>query len=258
MVKHNMGGSWYIKEISIDSRERTRGYNAYITYEETYKVNVDTLSYGDYIFYTQDDKEVVFEYKNTKDFIKSMEDKSLFQELSNQCMHYEYSYLIVCGDFDETYDYLYWNVPHYRYKYKTTQLLKNRLNSQVKGAFARIYSMYIPIIFVDTEEQAFAEMLKVATKVADAKKYGGVTRPVPQRYLEMNPCQWFLSGFDGIGNIKSERIVDELGIECVDDLCKLKPSEFLSVKRVTEKNVKEIWKKLHNEELNMKDTSLQN
>ena len=86
-----------------------------------------------------------------------MEDKSLFQELSNQTMNYEYSYLIICGDFEETFEYLYWNVPHYRYKYKTMKLLNNRLNSQVKGALARIYAMYIPIIFVETEEELNGE-----------------------------------------------------------------------------------------------------
>lgn len=246
-----MGGTWYIKEITIDSREKTRGYNAYNFFIETYEVHVEKLPYGDYSFITRDDKEIVFEFKNTKDFIKSMEDKSLFQELSNQSIHHEYSYLIVCGDFDKTFEYLYWNVPHYRYKYKTIQLLKNRMNSQVKGAYARIYSMYIPIVFVDTEEQAFAEMVKISSKVADAKKYGGVTRPIPKKYLESNPSALFLSGFEGIGDIKSERIVDELNIECLDDLCNLKPSDFLSVKRVTERNVKEIWKKIHNEELNI-------
>lgn len=252
-----MGGTWYIKSISIDSREKVRGYNAYQTYDESYTVHVDKLPFGDYIFHTQDSKDVVFEFKNTNDFVKSMEDKSLFQEISNQSIHHEYSYLIVQGDFDKTYEYLYWNVPHYRYKYKTIPLLKNRLNSQVKGALARVYSMYVPILFVETEEQAFAEMLKVATKVADAKKYGGVVRPVPKKYLESNPSALFLSNFNGIGDIKSQRIVDELEIDCVDDLCRLKPSDFLSVNRVTERNVKEIWKQLHNEELNIKDTSLQ-
>ena len=242
-------GSWYINKIIIDSREKVRGYNAYQFYEDTYELHVETLTYGDYLFHTQDGKDVVFEFKTTNDFIKSMEDKSLFQELSNQCIHYEYSYLVVCGDFEKTFENLYWKVPHYRYKYKTELSLKSRMRSQVKGALSRIYSMYVPIIFVDTDEQAFAEMLKISSKVADAKKYGGVTRPIPKRYLKSNPSALFLSKFDGIGNVLSERIVDELGIECVDDLCNVTPSEFLSVKKVSERKLKNIWKELHNEEL---------
>ena len=242
--------SWYINKIIIDSREKVRGYNAYNYFEDTYEVGVETLTYGDYLFITNDDKKAIFEFKTCEDFIKSMEDKSLFQELSNQTINYEYSYLIVCGDFEETFDYLYWNVPYYRYKYKTIRLLKNRLNSQVKGAFARIYAMYIPIIFVNTEEQAFAEMLKISSKIADAKKYGGVVRPTP-KYLEENPTTLFLSGLNGIGKKKSQRITKDLNLECVDDLCKKTPSEFLSVNRVTERNVREIWKRVHNEELDI-------
>lgn len=241
-------GSWYIGKILIDSRERIRGYNAYNYYEGQYNVHVDTLNYGDYLFFTNDGKQIVFEFKNCKDFIKSMEDKSLFNELSNQTINYEYSYLVVCGDFDETYEDLYWSVPHYRYKYKTKPLLRNRLGNQVKGALQRIYAMYIPIIFVDDEEAAFKEMLKISSKIADAKKYGGVTRPTPKE-LEENPCIIYLSGLDGIGRKKSRSIVEKLEVECLDDLCSKSPSDFLSVTRVTERNVQEIWKRLHNEEL---------
>lgn len=240
--------SWYIRQILIDSQEKVRGYNAYNYYEDNYDVHVEKLQYGDYLFQLNDGKEAVFEFKNCKDFIKSMEDKSLFQELSNQTINYEYSYLIVCGDFDETYEELYWKVPHYRYKYKTLQLLKNRLSIQVKGAYDRIYAMYIPIIFVKTEEEAFAEMVKVSSKIADAKKYGGVVRPTP-KHLEIDPNVLWLSGLDGIGEVKSKRIVESLDIKCLDDLCSKKPSDFTSIKRVTDKNVCEIWKKVHNEEL---------
>lgn len=241
-------GSWYINKIIIDSHERVRGYNAYQFYEDTYELEVESLTYGDYLFITNDDKKVVFEFKTCEDFIKSMEDKSLFQEVSNQTINYEYSYLVICGNFQETYDYLYWNVPHYRYKYKTMAVLKNRLNNQVNGAIARIYAMYVPIIFVDNEEEAFKEMLKISSKIADAKKYGGVVRP-SSKHLEEDPTTLYLSGLNGIGEKKSKNITNDLGLECLDDLCKKKPSDFLSVNRVTERNVKEIWKKVHNEEL---------
>lgn len=241
-------GTWYINKIIIDSHERVRGYNAYNYYIEQYDVGVESLTYGDYLFCTNDGKKVVFEFKTCNDFIKSMEDKSLFQEVSNQTINYEYSYLVICGDFQEAYEFLYWNVPHYRYKYKTMVLLKNRLNNQVKGAIARIYSMYVPIIFVDNEEEAFKEMLKISSKIADAKKYGGVVRPTP-KHLEENPITLYLSGFNGIGEKKSKNITNELGLECLDDLCAKKPSDFLSVNMVTERNVKEIWKKVHNEDL---------
>lgn len=243
-------GSWYVGEIIIDSHERTRGYNAHMYYNKQYEVNVESLKYGDYLFKTNDGKEIVFEFKTCQDFIKSMEDKSLFQELSNQSIHYEYSYLIICGDFEKTFDYLYWNVPHYRYKFKTKRVLKYKLNNQINGALNRLYSMYVPIIFVNTEEESFEKMIKISTKVSDAKKYGGITRP-SKKELVQNPSVIFLTGIHDIGEKKAENIIETLNIECLNDLCKKTPSEFLSVNKVTEKNVREIWKKIHNRDVDL-------
>ena len=243
--------SWYISSIFIDSHEKQRGRNAYNYYVDKYHVKVEPLKYGDYLFFTNDGKQVVFEYKTCEDFIKSMEDKSLFNEVSNQSIHYEYSYLIVCGDFVETFENLYFNVPHYRYKYKTMVMLKNQLTKQVQGALYRIYSMYVPIIFADDENDAFGKMLKISSKIADTKKYGGITRPVPKNDLKENPSAFLLTTVDGIGEVKAKNITNELNINCVDDLCKLKPSDFQSVAKITDKNIQNIWKQLHNENLEL-------
>lgn len=243
-------GSWYINKIMIDSRERVRGYNAYNYYIDTYEVGVESLKYGDYLFFTNDDKKVIFEFKTCKDFVKSMEDKSLFRELSNQSIHYKYSYLIICGDFNDIYEDLYFNVPFYRYKYKTLKFMKSRLSKQIEGALARIYVMYIPIIFVDNEEEAFDKMLKISSKVADEKRYGGIVRPVPKKLLD-DPAAFFLTGIDGIGEKKSQKIIKELNIECLDDLCNRSISDFQSVKNVTNANVSEIWKRIHNETIGL-------
>ena len=243
--------SWYINKIIVDSMEKQRGHRAYNHYIDTYDVLVEPLSYGDYYFETNDGKKIIFEFKNCKDFISSMENKSLFQELGNQTMNYEYSYLIICGDFEETFDDLYWNVPHYRYKYKTPRILKNRLKSQINGAINRIYAMYIPIIFVKTEKEAFNEMLNITMKIADAKKYGGVVRPSVKE-LELNPVTFFLSGINGIGDKKSEKITKHLELECLDDLCNTKLSDLLSVTGISESSVEELWSKIHNEDLVLK------
>ena len=242
--------SWYINKIIIDSNEKRRGNNAYNHFSNTYETHIEPLDYGDYVFQTNDGKQAVFEYKSCKDFISSMENKSLFQELSNQTINNEYSYLIIAGDFEKTFEELYFTVPHYRYKYKTQRVLRNRLSKQIEGAINRIYAMYIPIIFASSEEEAFDNMLKVSSKIADAKKYGGVVRP-DTRYLKESPVRFFLTGINGIGGKKSENITNELSIDCLMDLCKLKPSDFASVKGVSKKNVVEIWKTIHNEELKL-------
>lgn len=244
--------SWYIDKIIIDSNEKLRSHRAYNYYIKNYDVSIKPLKYGDYLFKTNDDKKIVFEFKTCEDFINSMENKSIFQELSNQAINYKYSYLIICGDFNETFDYLYFNVQHYRYKYKTLRVIHNRLKKQVEGALARIYSMYIPIIFAENEEIAFEKMFQISSKIADSKKYGGIVRP-SSKELNGNPVQFFLSGINGIGEIKSKNITNELKLQCLNDLCEKNPSDFLSVNKVTKKNVCDIWKKIHNETLELEE-----
>ena len=53
---------WYIKKIYIDSREKTRGYNAYMHYCERYDLTVNELDYGDYKIYK--DNSVVIDRKD--------------------------------------------------------------------------------------------------------------------------------------------------------------------------------------------------
>lgn len=247
----NKNHSWYINKIIVDSREKVRGNHAYNYYIDDYNVSIEQLQYGDYFFATNDGKQIIFEYKTYEDFINSMEDNSLFNELSNQTIHFQYSYLVVVGDMEETFKNIYFNVPYYRYKYKTMKMLKSRLPKQIKGAFNRIYSMYIPIVFAEDENEAFEKMLNIASKIADSKKYGGIVRPSPKKELEEVPCAVYLTTINGIGEVKAKNIANELDVNCLNDLCKLKPSDFQSVDKVTDKNVCDIWKRIHNEKLEL-------
>lgn len=244
--------NWYIKDIIIDSHEKDRGIRAYNDYLNKYSIDISPLKYGDYLFNTNDGKQVIFEYKTCKDFINSMENKSLFNEVSNQSIHMEYSYLIIVGDFDETIEELYFTVDYYRYKYKSLRKIKINLTNQINGALNRLYAMYVPIVFVENEKIAFKKMLEISLKIADNKKYGGIVRPSRKDLVEDN-CALFLTTTNGIGEKKAKNITNELDINCLDDLCKMKPSDFASVTKITNDNVIEIWKKIHNEDINIDD-----
>ena len=122
--------TWYIDKISIDSHEKMRGTNAYNYYSKKYNVEIQPLEYGDYLFSTNDGKQIVFEYKTCNDFINSMENQSLFHEVSNQSINYEHSYLVVCGDFEESMKNLYFTVPSFRYKYKTMRNMLSNVKKQ--------------------------------------------------------------------------------------------------------------------------------
>ena len=85
-------------EIIIDSREKGRVKEALYYYEDA---KVEKLEFGDYVF-KDNDKTVAFEFKTCEDYISSIKNKSLFEELANQTDEYDYSFLIVCGKLYET------------------------------------------------------------------------------------------------------------------------------------------------------------
>ena len=111
--------------------------------------------------------------------------------------------------------------------------------------------MYVPIIFAEDENDAFNKMLSISSKIADSKKYGGIVRPIAKSVLEEVPCATFLTTIKGIGETKAKNITNELDIKCLDDLCKLKPSDFQSVDKLSNNNVRNIWEKIHGEELDL-------
>lgn len=240
---------WYIDKISVDSHEKKRGSHAVNYYiKDNYNARIEPLAYGDYLFQTNDGEQVVFEYKTYHDLINSMENHTVFNELANQSMNYDYSYLVVEGDLSETVEYLYFNVQHYRYKYKTLRMIKNRLPNQVNGALNRIYSMYVPIVFAEDESEAFNKMLTISSKIADNKKYGGIVRP-NHKDLKENECAMYLTSIKHIGEVKAKNITNELSIDCLEDLVELKPSDFRSVAKLNDKNICDIWFKVHAEHL---------
>lgn len=240
-------GNWYIERINIDSREKNRGKNAY-NYFMDYDLQVKQLPYGDYLFETTTNKRIIYEYKTCEDFINSMSNKTLFQEISNQSINFQYSYLIIEGDFEETIKELYFKVPNYRYQYKTLKMMKSSMRKQVKGALERLYSMYVPIIFVETEEEAFDRMLNIVKKIDDDKRYGDVVRPTP-KYLSNNPCVLYLSSVKGISDKLSNRICDKLDIVTLYDLLNVSIEDLASVDGISVKKANNIYSYLHNQKV---------
>lgn len=239
---------WYIQEIRIDNREKARGYSAKLYYQEMeYNAVIEALEYGDYCF-KSNKNEIVFEYKNIFDLVKSINDHSLFNEVANQTIKYEYSYLIVEGDLDKELMNLFYKVPEYRTQYKTPRRFKFSTRKQVEGAYDRIYSMYVPIIFVNSEEEAFDKMLDIVRKIGDGKKYGKIIRP-SRKNLSTNPSVHYLTGVKGISIKLANRICDSLDISTLEDLLKYDASDFQTVNGISKNKAEKIHNYLHNHEV---------
>lgn len=84
--------------VQIDSREQTRIKSATEYYEQQgLDVEVCELEVGDYIF-SDGNKEVVFEFKLTSDFISSIQDNRVFNQSINMAENYDYAFVMIHGD----------------------------------------------------------------------------------------------------------------------------------------------------------------
>lgn len=239
--------NWYFEKIIIDSREGNRGINGYNFYSKNYLVDVQTMEYGDF-FFKGKMNSTVFEYKTTSDFINSIQNKSLFNEIANQSIKHKYSYLIIEGDWEKSLDDIYFKVPAVRYKFKQKFSMHFAYKKMISGALARVSAMYVPYIIVDDEKTAFKTMLDISKKVNDNKRYGGVVRPSRSK-LKSNACVTFLSGVNGIGEKLANRICVELNITSLDGLLLAKKEDFISVSGVSPIKANRIWEQLHDDEL---------
>lgn len=218
-------------EIYIDSREKHRINEALSYYVDA---TVEQLEYGDYLF-KDNDKTVAFEFKTCEDYISSIKNKSLFEELANQTHEYDYSFLIVSGDMYDTVKDLYFKVPVYRKR--NYNMFLNTYSNMVSGAKRRCLSI-CSVIEVKNTEEAFKEMELIAEKCLDNKAYGGVKRSINR----VDPITHFLCGVSGINSKTCEKIINELGIDSLEDLLKLDKEDYLSVKGIGEKTADKIVK----------------
>ena len=92
--------------VVVDSRESgvRRGVAVRGFLLEGCECRVAGLEFGDYLF----DGVVVWEYKTVADFVSSLFDESLFNEVFNQSEHYPFSFVIVEGSFRDYFYKAYW------------------------------------------------------------------------------------------------------------------------------------------------------
>ena len=202
----------HITDIIVDVRERERSVRGTEYYRNNgLKVCTRMLPYGDYLF----NNKVVWEYKTVTDFINSIFDDSVFNEVFNQSNSYEHSFLIIVGDIDKELLKPYYNNPVVRNRYPSMQQYKNRIREIVKGAIRRCRTV-CNVVTVKNEKEAFQEMLKQSEKCIDNKKYGGIVRKSKNK--ELTPFEVFLSCIGGIGEVTSKKIIEEFNVQSLDDL----------------------------------------
>ena len=225
-------------EITIDTREKHRKQQATQYYKTQHQTTpqIKQLPTADYTF-THNNTTTAYEYKTIPDLLKSITDKTLFQETSNQTQNpnYDYNYLLIQGDLMETLRNQY-TIPRIRNKYKD---YKHYLTSHIKryqGAKRRCLTI-LPIIEVKTQNQAFEEMWQQSLKCSTNKKYGGIIR---QQDKNANPLIIFLTSIGDIGEITSENLIQHHQCKTLQDLLGLTMDDLLEVQGIGEKTASKI------------------
>ena len=207
-------------DLIIDSREhgRIKPCKNYFR-EHGLKARSKRLDYGDYVFADR----VCFEFKTWADFLSSMNDKSLFEEVYNQADRYDFSYLIVQGDRDEEVGRNFYVNPSMRYRFRTVRNYYGFIDSMIEGAVRRC-RVVCPVIFVESLDDAWFEMYEQSRKCLSAHKYGGTVRKGGVGVA--SPVENFLVGIRGFGVKTVERFMETFKPICLKDLVDIGYSEL--------------------------------
>lgn len=231
-----MGKRGIIMEIIIDNREKHRKHQAKNYYLQKYNntPKIRTLPTADYTF-TENNTTTAYEYKEIRDYLKSINDKTVFQEISNQTQNpdYDYNYLIIEGDLMETLRQQY-KIPNIRRKYPN---YKHYLESHIRryqGATRRCRTI-LGVITTPNQTMAFEEMIQQSLKCSHPKKYAGIVRQKNKYDLNTNPLITYLSGIRDIGEVTAENVVKHTQSKTLTDLTRLTHEDLIQVPGVGEK-----------------------
>ena len=225
-------------KLFVDNREKKERINNCQKYFKG-KLHVEngTLKYGDYLFSNNNhSKEVVFEFKTISDFMNSAKDGSVFEEVVNQTIAYDHSYIIIVGNV-ENYCKEMWKIYKVRQKWGKYY---NYINYNLKvfsGAFNKLLTI-CPVIQVYDEDDSFGVMFDVSDKIInnDNNFVFGSKR----RLKDNNKLVGLLSNI--LGKKTSELIVDELELKCLYDLLNISKDDLLGIKGIGDKKATDIMK----------------
>lgn len=224
----------------VDVREGVRGGVACDGFKgEGFDSQLVQLDVGDYLV----DDLVVWEYKTVSDFVSSLYNESLFNEVFNQSQLYPFSFLIVEGDFNSFFYKTYFRKgKHRRDRFGTVKEYMDYQKKIVRGAMRRCRTVCNVLQF-KTEAECLNEIMEQSLKCLDFKGYGGVVRP--SRDYNVNPCKAPLMEIKGVGDKISDKIIDEFGLGCLNDLLGVGYDDLLSVKGVNGEMVDNFWLKVY-------------
>ena len=190
---------------TIDSREKERIPYAKRFFDKYMPITAELLT-GDFMFDNEDtDEAVIFEYKTMKDFIGSVSDGRIWEQVKRMNDGFDWSFVVIEGTIEDL-----------QRENKRRMLQKNTGRpfslAQFYGAIARL-NTYTTVVQCHNQAQAFNYMEKQMLKIFD-------DTPLTKHFKSDadNSALNFLCCINGINYKTAKLIVDEYNIKNLHDL----------------------------------------
>lgn len=214
-------------KITIDDHEDRNRRKLIKNFFGEEKCEVKRLETGDIIIEQENKPTIAIEVKTVEDFISSIKNKRIHDEVLRMKKKYPYSYIICYGDWRRL-------NPKF-YKYTAAEKYSNIFS------LTTVYK--VPFFWVDTEHD-FLMMIHIMAKNID--RIGEPIDPPIVRNKSNNPFINVLIGIDGVGEKTAKRLLDKFytpgGVFAASE------EELREVPRLSKKSIKEILRMKYCEE----------
>ena len=191
--------------VTIDSREGTRIPYAKRFFDK-YEPLVMELENGDYMFENCDtDEAVIFEYKTMKDFISSVNDSRIWEQVKRMNDEFKWSFIVIEGTIEDL------------RKINKNKMIKKNIGkpfslSQYYGTIARL-NCYTTVVQCHNQSQSFNFIENQVLKIFDDE-------PLIKHFKHDsdNSALNYLCGIKGVGYKTAELIISEFNVNSLIDL----------------------------------------
>ena len=217
---------------TIDSREKDRIPYAKQFFDKYMPITVE-LNTGDFMFENEDtDEAVIFEYKTMKDFLGSVSDGRIWEQVKRMNDEFNWNFVVIEGTIEDL-----------QRENKRRMLQQNTGRpfslAQFYGAIAKL-NCYTTVVQCHNQAQAFNYMEKQMLKIFD-------DTPLSKHFKNDtdNPALNYLNCIGGIGFKTGKLIVDEYNINNLQDLVDIANTvDFTDVKGIGNKTAEKIKKNI--------------
>lgn len=217
-----------ITTLYCDTREDDRRLNRVTEYNKEYNPQIRQLKYGDYHYITNKKRRVVWEYKTGSDFISSIQDNHLHNQVYQMKKHYDLTFLII-----QVSDWEYLLQSHRRITGNTITL------KRIAGEIAW-FNCHTTVIQCRNLTNALYLMKRQSEKLIDDK-------PLLYKFNKKDPnyATNRLNCIYGISGDIATNITDTLDLKTEKDLMKLSIDDLQTVNGIGEVTAEKIIKALH-------------